>query len=297
MDLLIYNNADVNKCDGRAPIHAAVSDHPHSPGRLELLVSHGVDLDVRTSEGNTALHLATMMELGSAVRTLLDSGADVNAVNRLGQSALHVARTSETAMALLDGNARTDLKDVKGRTALFYLVEFQAPEVIRNVLDRWENVNQSDNNSSTPLHLALWRGEYAVIIRTLLSKGANIHAKDKHGQTPLHLLCRAVCSWRSKNESVASFYPEVADLLLEKGAKVNETDNTGRTPMDYAIHVEKETRAADPEYSFSFEFVDYLKEKGGISEHDTAEEPAKFDYDPEYIRYRGIVEDMNWRLL
>lgn len=58
-------------------------------------------------------------------------------------------------------------------------------EVIRLIQDECCGVNVLDNIESTPLHLAVARGNTACA-RVLLEKGAKVDAQDKYGWTPLH---------------------------------------------------------------------------------------------------------------
>jgi ankyrin repeat protein len=46
------------------------------PAILQLLVSHGAEVDWQNEEGMSALHVAAMWGNVAAVRLLLDSGAD-----------------------------------------------------------------------------------------------------------------------------------------------------------------------------------------------------------------------------
>jgi ankyrin repeat protein len=97
-----------------------------------------------------ALTKSTVSQLGSALG-MMDTLTKV---------------TSLQSFALLQACASGDLNQVE------------------RLLDEGIDVNCSDYDSRTPLHLAAAEGRVSII-SILLEKGAKVHAKDRNGQTPL----------------------------------------------------------------------------------------------------------------
>lgn len=58
---------------------------------MELLLQHGSDVNMQTSTGLNALHLASTKGQTNTVKFLLDNGAKVNAQDDTGTCALHMA--------------------------------------------------------------------------------------------------------------------------------------------------------------------------------------------------------------
>ena len=58
---------------------------------VKLLIDAGADLNVRNSEGDTALILASCAGKPECVKLLIDAGADLNARTKKGKTALHFA--------------------------------------------------------------------------------------------------------------------------------------------------------------------------------------------------------------
>ena len=102
---------------------------------MRVLMVHGADASLKQKNGTTTLMLAagvgrgtgvfakdyaTEAELLTAVKLLVESGADVNAANDSGQTALHIAAQASDGIVkyLAEHSANLDAKDKQGRTAL-----------------------------------------------------------------------------------------------------------------------------------------------------------------------------------
>jgi len=82
----------VNAVDawGNTAIHYAATRNDH--GLLELFLSHGLDLDLRDTDGNQAIHLAARWGYGDACRVLIDRGCSVDVRNWAALTPFGVAR-------------------------------------------------------------------------------------------------------------------------------------------------------------------------------------------------------------
>src|SRR5258705_771223 len=81
-------------------------------------------------------------------------------------------------------------------------------------------VHARDNDNSTPLHCATWKG-HKEVAAFLLDSGAdvNAHNNNEHwGTTPLHAAPHA-------NQAA------IAQLLIDRGANVKAQDMNGKTPL------------------------------------------------------------------
>jgi ankyrin repeat protein len=102
-----------------------------------------------------------------------------------------------------------------------------------------ELLEAREEDGSTPLHAAAWKGQVAAV-EALLDAGADIDAEsrnDHYGSTPLHAAAHG-------NQK------EVAALLIQRGANRSIVNAQGRTPLDEttvhnATAVAKLLRAAD----------------------------------------------------
>lgn len=123
-----------------------------------------------------------------AVKAALDSGADVNAVDRGGGTALHQAaakRHVPVVKLLLAAGADAKIADSAGRTALHFAARYLQPEIAQLLLDAGADVDAVDEEGNTPLLDAIFavRDDPATI-RVLLAAGADKNRGNKHGVSP-----------------------------------------------------------------------------------------------------------------
>jgi ankyrin repeat protein len=113
---------------GRTPLHYAAIDRRSADRSAEVrsLLEQGADVDAVDEEGMTALHFAAMRKDTDVVRVLLEGGAQVNRQDRRGLTALMHAATSSTSTAemcalLKDAGGDPTIPIDRGVTALSYL--------------------------------------------------------------------------------------------------------------------------------------------------------------------------------
>jgi ankyrin repeat protein len=148
---------------------------------------------VTDSGANTSLHVAAVYGQTEIAKLLLESGADLLAVNSDRQTPLHRAAASgkiETVTFLLDKGADVNFDPDLKLPARFGTTD--AGKRVRIAV-------------GTPLYAAIYGGNKALV-SLLIERGANVNYKDVAGGTPLQ---RAQLHKRT----------EIIALLLEKGAK------------------------------------------------------------------------------
>jgi ankyrin repeat protein len=110
---------------------------------LDILLEHGANVASLSTEGFTALHLATRFAGYPTMKILLEHGAIVDSV------------------------------DSEGMTPLFYAVEISSAETIIFLLDNGANINHVADNDFTVLDLCYIAGDI-YIANILIERGANI---------------------------------------------------------------------------------------------------------------------------
>ena len=155
-DLLLLRGADTNLCNvaRESQLHLAVRQDLCYIA--ESLLDHGMDPDIKTPDGSTPLHWATIRGNLPLVELLLKRGAGIDAQNCARETVLHTC------------------------------LQYNSHSEIISFLLRWGiSLNEMDSQGRTSLHLAAQRG-LSKAVMSMVEKGADIHAKDCQGWMPLH---------------------------------------------------------------------------------------------------------------
>ncbi|KAK1166425.1 poly [ADP-ribose] polymerase tankyrase-2 isoform X1 [Acipenser oxyrinchus oxyrinchus] len=216
-ELLLRKGANVNEKtkDFLTPLHMA-SEKSHNDV-VEVLVKHEAKVNALDHLGQTALHRAAHCGHLQTIRLLLSSGCDPLIVSLQGFSASQMGNENVQQVlqeGVLIGNSDSDRQ-------LLEAAKSGDSEVVKK-LCTLQNVNCRDieGRLSTPLHFAAGYNRVAVV-EYLLQHGADVHAKDKGGLVPLHNAC-------------SYGHYEVAELLVTHGAVVNVADLWRFTPLHEA---------------------------------------------------------------
>jgi ankyrin repeat protein len=185
---------------------------------VRFLIDAVANVDIRTVEKMTSLHLASIVGHESVVRLLIDAGVNINAQTVEKMTALHLASVvghEHIARLLLDATANYDVQCDEKITALHLACGFGHESVARLLLDAGANVDAQADEQATPLHLASCFGRKAIV-KLLISAGADINARDENGKTPIM-------------HAATDGHKGIVSLLLESGADVEAEDKDGQT--------------------------------------------------------------------
>ena len=184
-----------------------------------LLLERGADTETRSDWNQTALYMASSRACTDVVRSLIDRGADLNAIchdtdedgEGVKWTPLHVAIYSGTpsiARMLLEHGATPNAPDNDGATALHFASRRRGITEVELLLGYGMNVDVREKYGWTPLHEAAYRLNLEVVV-VLLNRGADPHAQTNKGETPIQL-ADAPCPGASKGDQA-----EIIRLLPE----------------------------------------------------------------------------------
>ncbi|XP_055746686.1 poly [ADP-ribose] polymerase tankyrase-2-like isoform X2 [Salvelinus fontinalis] len=216
-EFLLRKGANVNEKtkDFLTPLHLA-SENSHND-IIEVLVRHEAKVNALDNLGQTALHLAAHCGHLQTCRLLLKSGCDPLVMSLQGFSPSQMG--NESVQEILQEGTLIGNSDVDWQ--LLEASKSGDLEIVKK-LCTMQNVNCRDGEGrqSTPLHFAAGYNRVSVV-EYLLLHGADVHAKDKGGLVPLHNAC-------------SYGHYEVAELLVIHGAVVNIADLWKFTPLHEA---------------------------------------------------------------
>lgn len=183
--LLIANKKtelDARSINGRSPLHVAAMGR--SFGVIEKLVRAGASLEAECLEGNRPLHYACQYATHSEVALLLNAGAGCNVQNMTGETPLHIAvRTGNlrTARALVARGAHVDSLENKAIRPLAIACQDGHAEIANFLLTSGAMVKGA---TDAPMCLAA-SGGHVQVIQALLQHGGAVREVDAQGWDPL----------------------------------------------------------------------------------------------------------------
>ncbi|MBU1108054.1 MAG: ankyrin repeat domain-containing protein [Candidatus Riflebacteria bacterium] len=253
LEAMLKRISDVNQrnFDSMTPLHIAAIHG--STTMLKLLVQAGARIDARIPDGSSAIFfcrpelIATLLELNADIDLKNNAGqsafvharlsADHQRIDafkttgRFGQSAKVFSMpqgSTNIFSAASDGNVTalsqileldaTQLKAKEislGESPLHFAAASGQCEVIKLLLEKGVNVNDTNDYMRTPLHYASVMGHFDAV-KLLCGAKANIHALDARGATPLH-------------DAAAAGHTKVYNYLIQLGASNSTLDNQGRS--------------------------------------------------------------------
>ena len=177
---------------------------------VRTLLLTGADVNAAQVDGTTALHWAAYHDDAEMIGLLVRAGANVNAANRYGASALAEACTNGNAAIvklLLESGADANTRMKAGETALMLAARSGNAETVKALLAHGAALDRRERLGQTALMWAAAEG-HAEVVRTLIEAGADVNARLDSGFTPFFL-------------SVREGRLDAAQAFLEAGADVN----------------------------------------------------------------------------
>ncbi|EAX91107.1 hypothetical protein TVAG_308670 [Trichomonas vaginalis G3] len=167
----IYHISNDDYDETTALHYAAINNNKEL---IEYLISKGAHIWRNT------LLLAAINNSYNAAEVLLEHGIDVNITNEYGKTALDYAiknNCRETIELLRSRIAKIPRKEE-------YSVSQLLVAAMKNIFPRGTDINKKDKNGQTALHIAAWKNNKEVA-EILISHDANINEKDIYGKTAL----------------------------------------------------------------------------------------------------------------
>ncbi len=213
----------------------------------ELIIAAGANIDQTDNNGETPLQLAARCNKLEILPALLQAGADPNAKNsETSQTALHEAAELghlEVIKALIAKKAHINQTDNDGNTP-FHLAAIRGKfAVFPALLQAGADPNAKNSKTGlTALHKAVELGLLEVV-KALIAKRADINQTDNDGNTPLHTALNITFSslhWSVEREcadpqALEKKIENIVKLLTEQPEiNLNLENNRGETPLSIA---------------------------------------------------------------
>ena len=199
---------------------AAVHGHERV---VELLLQHGAEINLQSSDGATALMLAAGQGHERVVDLLIRRGVELNLQNSDGGTTLMAAASQgheRVVELLIRRGAELNLQNSKGGTALMYAASLNHTAVVRRLLRAGADVAARAENNMTALQAAKEKG-HAECVRVIEEHAAPAAAAEKAAREAAWAAgAEAREAERAAAEATAARHAEA--LLAEEEAEKEE---------------------------------------------------------------------------
>ncbi|XP_065842029.1 serine/threonine-protein phosphatase 6 regulatory ankyrin repeat subunit B-like isoform X2 [Oscarella lobularis] len=226
-----------------------------------LLEHASIAVNLRSSDGQTALHVACYKGDSNVASALLKRGADVEISDENGLTPFLCGCASgdkNTLIVLSKANCTKTATDKNGDSGLHLCaVSFDSEDCVLWLLEHAGiEVNLRNRNYQTALHLACSKG-HSKVASALLERGADVEISDESGSTPflcgcasgdkdtLVVLSKANCTMAATDKNgdsglhLCAVFGSNSDeclawLLEHAGIEVNLRNRNGQTALHRA---------------------------------------------------------------
>jgi ankyrin repeat protein len=212
-----------NDSAGNTLLHAAVRNRGDVKV-VGLILDQKALVNARNRGGNTALHLAALLNEAETGELLIARGADIFAPNSKGESSLYLAFVSPGGIRKWMINPLTlEARDGMGNSVLHYAAQWKLDAHIPFIIQQGAQTEAPNATGETPLFMAV-KYDGASTVKVLLDAGASLYARDSLGNSALHAAVR----WNARNAAIA---------LINAGIDINCYTLNGKTPLHDAVRL------------------------------------------------------------
>jgi len=201
-------NVDANRIDvkftndkGKTALMAAVKIGDQC--LLTELLQRGLRISDKGNTGGTSLMYAVLGNNSGMIDIVLSREPELNAQSTNGWTAVMIAAAKgfhDSIQQLFAAGADINLPDVYQWTPLMRAIDNRHNSVVSYLLSLPEvEVNRSNENGSTALHIAAQTGNKTVVTK-LLQLGSEVTAVDKNG-------------YSASDVAIRNGYPDIAELI------------------------------------------------------------------------------------
>ncbi|ORX44704.1 ankyrin [Piromyces finnis] len=220
-----------------------------------------IDINLRETNGDTPLIIASQLGNSYLIDVCLRYHADTTIISECRNTALFVAicyynRHNDLSViqSLLEHGSNPNEICQNAHTPLMMACKNELPEVVTLLLDHHADPNIRNNEGYTALSIACMYGNLQIIKLLLDTKDIDINNQTVHGETPLMIACENALG-------------SVVSLLLQYNANIYLKNNYHQTALHIACN-----KDLNP---IIIQFLEYKKKLDILDEDDFFMSPYK----------------------
>ena len=232
LELLLHFNktnvgislVDITDNKGNIPLHYGIKSK--NIKAMKVLLKSGSNVNAVDGELNNAIHMAVYTRVVEICKLILEQDININAKTRTGETALHIAcnfQLSDIVRILLKANIDTDVQDYDNEfTALHYAVNLNSIVITKLLIESGANVNVQDFLGNTAIHYAVLEKNFEIMnhIIQATKNVVNINLYNIDSKLPIHIY------FEQGNENKLA-----TDLI--QNSNLNFKDNNGTSAMHH----------------------------------------------------------------
>jgi len=242
--LLLRRGAQLSHVGAKfSPLHAAVREISASKDVVKFLIEEGLEVDLRTTDGETPLYLALDYAPEDVIELLIALGADPNKRSKGNQTPLESLlrgasrkRDARVFRIIQLLGERTDAETKNLQLRIVVQERSNNLAVCENLVDALisigADVNAQHNGGKTLLFFVYYRYLEATV-KLLLERGVSASAVDDDGNTMFHHLANG---FKSLSPSIQAKYKTeyalTVKLISAAGADLNAMNHNSERAVD-----------------------------------------------------------------
>ena len=204
-----------------------------------LVYDQRCDLNIQNAYQDTPLHIACKIKSLTIIKVLLEMKCSTNIPNKKGVTAQNIPLNKDGDCLLHIACQWGDVDIVKylityencnpsihsstsENTPLHIAAKYGQEEIIVQLSNKCD-LNATNKEGDTPLHIAVRQSETAAISKLLAHQVCNLNIQNKEGDTPLHIAVR-------QGKTAA-----ISQLLAHQVCHLNIQNKEGDTPLHIAV--------------------------------------------------------------
>jgi ankyrin repeat protein len=197
-------------------------------GKIEVvksLIDTGVDINTTNSNGFTSLILASERCHTEIIELLVKAGADVNLKDgRYGSTALIFATyhdCEEIVKLLIKAKSDTNIVNEDGNSALIMASKYKFTNIVKILINAGANVNAKDAQNGNTALIYASDNSFEENVKLLIKEKSDINLVNKDGNSALMV-------------ASTNGFIEIVKILLNSKADINIKNDDGKTALSLA---------------------------------------------------------------